>query len=47
MNDTHMLGIYITFGFMIFLAILPYVVIKYVKKQGRISDKDKKGQTTS
>ena len=34
-NDTHMIGIYVTFIFMIFLAILPYFVIKYVKKKGR------------
>ncbi len=35
MSDTHMIGLYATFIFMIFLALLPYVVIKYVKKRGR------------
>lgn len=35
MNDTHMIGLYVTFAFMILLAVLPYIVIKYVKKRGR------------
>jgi len=35
MNDTHMIGLYVTFIFMIFLAVMPYFVIKYVKKKGR------------
>ncbi|BCD59702.1 MULTISPECIES: hypothetical protein [unclassified Nitratiruptor] len=35
MSDTHMIGLYATFIFMIILAIMPYVVIKYVKKRGR------------
>jgi len=35
MNDTHMIGLYATFVFMIFLAVLPYFVIKYIKKRGR------------
>jgi len=35
MNNTHMIGLYVTFIFMVFLAILPYFVIKYVQKRGR------------
>lgn len=35
MNDTHMIGLYATFFFMVLLAILPYGVIKYMKKKGR------------
>ncbi|SMC09036.1 hypothetical protein [Nitratiruptor tergarcus] len=38
MNDTHMIGLYATFFFMIILAIMPYVVIKYMKKCGRDSE---------
>lgn len=34
-NDTHMIGLYATFFFMIFLAVMPYFVIKYIKKKGR------------
>ena len=34
-NGTHMIGIYATFVFMIFLMLLPFIVIKYVKKKGR------------
>jgi len=34
-NNVHMIGIYVTFIFMIFLAVMPYFVIKYVKKKGR------------
>ncbi len=34
-NDVHMIGLYTTFVFMIFLAVMPYLVIKYVKKRGR------------
>jgi len=35
MSDTHMIGLYATFGFMIFLALLPYFVIRYMKRRGR------------
>ncbi len=35
MNDTHMIGLYVTFFFMVILAIFPYFVIKYVQKKGR------------
>ncbi len=38
MNDTHMIGLYATFAFMIFLAVMPYVVIRYMKKRGRDRD---------
>ncbi|BCD61545.1 hypothetical protein NitYY0826_C0400 [Nitratiruptor sp. YY08-26] len=38
MNDTHMIGLYATFLFMIILALMPYVVIKYMKKRGRDSE---------
>ena len=38
MNDTHMLGLYATFAFMIVLAVMPYFVIKYMKKRGRDTD---------
>ncbi len=38
MSDTHMIGLYATFIFMIILAIMPYVVIKYMKKRGRDSE---------
>ena len=34
-NNVHMIGIYVTFIFMIFLTVMPYFVIKYVKKKGR------------
>jgi hypothetical protein len=32
-NDTHMIGAYATFIFMIFLLILPFAVVKFVKKR--------------
>ncbi len=35
MNDTHMIGLYATFVFLIFLTVMPYFVIKYVQKRGR------------
>ncbi len=35
MNDTHMIGLYATFVFMVILSIMPYFVIKYIKKRGR------------
>ena len=35
MSDFHMVGLYATFVFMIILALMPYVVIKYIKKRGR------------
>jgi len=35
MDNTHMVGLYTTFVFMVLLAILPYFVIKYVQKRGR------------
>ncbi len=38
MSDTHMIGLYATFVFMIILALIPYVVIKYMKKRGRDTD---------
>ncbi len=40
MNDTHMIGLYATFVFMVFLAVLPYFVIKYVQKRGRDATKE-------
>ena len=41
MSDTHMIGLYATFVFMVILALMPYVVIKYMKKRGRDSDATK------
>ena len=38
MNDTHMIGLYVTFAFMVFLAVLPYFVIRYMQKRGRDRD---------
>jgi len=32
-NNFHMVGLYVTFIFMIFLAVMPYFIIKYIKKQ--------------
>ncbi|WP_281951412.1 hypothetical protein [Nitrosophilus kaiyonis] len=40
-NNVHMIGAYATFIFMIFLAVMPYFVIKYVKKKGRKTPTEK------
>ncbi len=40
MDDTHMIGLYATFIFLIFLTVMPYFVIKFVQKS-RKRDKEK------
>gem|GEM_PF-2156425 len=40
-DDTHLIGLYVTFVFMIFLLVMPYIVIKYVKRTSRRTKQQK------